>query len=144
MLTWVPTLQTRRIAALPVQAAKARLAKPTPHPAVPANRAPVLNMYVRRATLTHAPHRASTGAVLIAATITEAVHLIVVTTEVAHPQEALLRVQAAVQAAAIAAEATAQVQVATAQVVEVAAVQAVAVAVALEAEEDNFRPIKYT
>lgn len=132
--------------AVPKQAAKAVVARPTLHPTVAVLHAPVLNMSVRRITLLVPLRRVPTEATHQAEAITEATAPAVPTIEAAHLREVPLQVLDVAQAAATAAEAAAQVQAAAIAQAEVAAVrEAEAIAQAVEAvraavEEDKFQP----
>ena len=132
--------------AVPKQAAKAVVARPTLHPTVAVLHAPVLNMSVRRTTLLVPLRRVPTEATHQVEAITEATAPAVPTIEAAHLREVPLQVPAVAQAAATAAEAAAQVQAAAIAQAEVAAArEAEAIAQAAEAvraavEEDKFQP----
>ena len=138
----------RQAQAVPKQAAKAVVARPTPHPTAAALHAPVLNMSVRRTTLLVPLRRVPTEATHQAEAITEATAPAVPTIETAHLREVPHQVPAVAQAVAIAAGAAVQVRVraaaiAQAEAAEVQVVEAtaqVAEAVREVVEEDNFQP----
>ena len=136
----------RQAQAAPKQAAKAAVAKLTPRPTTLVLRAPVLNMFARRAAL-HVPlQQVPAEATHRAEAITEATAPAVPTTETARLREAPLQLLAAAQAAATAAEAEARVQAAAIAQVEAVAVREaeatvrVAEAVRAAVEEDKFQP----
>lgn len=134
--------------AVPMRAAKAAVARPTPRLTIAVHRAPALNTFAHRTTLHALLRQAPTEAAHRAEVITtEAIAPAVLTIEAtAQLREAPLQAQAVAQAAVTAAEAAVQVQAAAIVRVEVAEVQeAEATAQAVEAvqaavEEDKFQP----
>ena len=130
----------RQAQAAPKQAAKAAVAKLTRRPTTLVLRAPVLNMFARRAAL-HVPlQQVPAEATHRAEAITEATAPAVPTTETARLREAPLQLLAAAQAVAtVVAAAALQARAAAIAAQAATALVAVVAVQAAVAEEDNFR-----